>query len=152
MANITPLRRIAAVVALVIALASCGAPGESAGQATGSALANSPTAPASTPAGAPASPSASPLASPVGSGGIDDPTGFASATCTDTTYARCIEGLLTIMSLAPGSLVAICEYDLGTGDVVLIEDADEAEAACSADGLISPSQVVSVVMLPATFA
>jgi hypothetical protein len=48
----------------------------------------------------------------------------------------------------PGTLLAVCAYGDGTGDVVRIEKEGDAEAQCSGDGLIAPSKVVRVVRLP----
>jgi hypothetical protein len=52
------------------------------------------------------------------------------------------------MAIHPGSLVAICEYGSGQGDVRKIDAVTEAEAACSRNGAKSPSRVVAVVDLP----
>jgi hypothetical protein len=45
-------------------------------------------------------------------------------------------------------LAAVCEYGGGTGDVVLLDRLEDAEAECSADGLIAPSRVVAAGRLP----
>jgi hypothetical protein len=71
-----------------------------------------------------------------------------AAACANTTYARCLEGIQLMIEQAPGSLVAVCEYGDATGDIVLLERREDAEAECSADGLISPSRVVAVLQLP----
>ena len=68
--------------------------------------------------------------------------------CRASGYVGCLEGLTLIAATAPGSLIAICDYRDGTGDIVLIEDASDAESECSADGSISPSRVVGVAQLP----
>lgn len=77
-----------------------------------------------------------------------DRASIVAQACLGTQYERCVESLLLIMDMAPGSLVAICDYSDGTGDIVLIEDEAEAEGTCSADGMISPSRVVTVLRLP----
>ena len=65
---------------------------------------------------------------------------------------RCIDQILSALDLGfgRGSRVAVCAYDdTGTVDVVLVGDQyATAEAACSGDGLISPSRVIRVVQLP----
>ena len=68
--------------------------------------------------------------------------------CSDTTYENCAESMTTALNVFAGSLVAVCEYADGTGDVVLVDSEDEAEARCSGEGLISPSRAVTVVQLP----
>ncbi len=76
-----------------------------------------------------------------------DLAAFAAAACVDA-YERCTEGVLTMAAVASGSLVAICNYTDGSGDVVLLDSAEEAEAQCSGDGAISGSRVVRVIELP----
>jgi hypothetical protein len=46
---------------------------------------------------------------------------------------------------AGAKLFAVCEYAGGEGDVVLLENAGDAEASCSENGQISPSKVFQVV-------
>lgn len=53
-----------------------------------------------------------------------------------------------IISMVPGDLVAVCEYDFGTGDIVLIDRPELAGDECSAGGTIKPSRVVAVGRLP----
>ncbi len=72
----------------------------------------------------------------------------AARACADAQYERCVQSVLTAIDTVPGSLVAICDYEDGQGDVVFIDAESEAEDACSGDGLISPSRVVAVVQLP----
>jgi hypothetical protein len=72
---------------------------------------------------------------------------FAAASCRDA-YDGCAEGIITMAGAFPGGLVAICDYSDGTGDVVILEKVDAAEATCSADGLVPGSRVVRVVELP----
>lgn len=76
-----------------------------------------------------------------------DLAAFAAAACVDA-YERCVEGVLTMAGAAPGSLVAICDYQDGTGDVVVVDTSAEAESECSDGGLIAGSRVIRVVQLP----
>jgi hypothetical protein len=50
--------------------------------------------------------------------------------------------------LSSGDLIAVCDYGNDTGDIVSIDKKSDADAACSADGTISPSRVVRVVQVP----
>ena len=52
------------------------------------------------------------------------------------------------MEMAPGELVAICEHEQDSGDIVLIDSASDAKDECSGGGLISPSRVFAVIPLP----
>jgi hypothetical protein len=70
---------------------------------------------------------------------------FIKASCTGSTYVRCYESLKSAETLFAGSTVAICEYSDGEGDVVLVDDGETPEHACSRGGLISPSQVHGTV-------
>jgi hypothetical protein len=88
-------------------------------------------------------PTASPTAEPRGR-----EARLVAKACADTTYARCAESVTTALDVFAGSLVAVCEYGNGTGDVVLIEKRREAKATCSGDGAIAPSRVVTVIRLP----
>ena len=46
-------------------------------------------------------------------------------------------------------MVAVCEYDEGSGAIVLLYDEpSRAEEVCSADGSTQPSKVVAVGRLP----
>ena len=56
--------------------------------------------------------------------------------------------LQLIISMVPGDLVAVCEYDSGTGDIVLIDRPEQAGDECSASGTIKPSRVVAIGRLP----
>jgi hypothetical protein len=58
-----------------------------------------------------------------------------------------LTSLALVVEQAPGSLIAICDYRDGTGDIVLLDSAAEAEDECSGGGLISPSEVVAVIQL-----
>ncbi len=68
--------------------------------------------------------------------------------CAGTTYGGCRESLTLAADVFSGEIVAVCEYPDGTGDVILLETEADAEAACSADGLIAGSRVVKVLELP----
>jgi hypothetical protein len=71
--------------------------------------------------------------------------------CAPPAYSTCASGAaLFVEAMSPGTLLAVCNYGNGTGDVVVIDSGKEADAdaKCSGDGLISPSQVVRVVRLP----
>ncbi len=100
--------------------------------------------PAQTPASAGSSaPTASARPAP------EDAHELVARACGITRYEDCEEdALLAMLEFAPGSLVAVCDYEDGTGDVLLIHDPDEAEDACSAGGLRSPSYVLAVVEIP----
>lgn len=100
--------------------------------------------PSSSPTGAPAS-----TPRVVGSSAPTpfDLADFAVAVCADA-YERCVEGVLTMAGVASGRLVAICNYDDGSGDVVLVDSAGQAEAECSGGGAIPGSRVVRVIQLP----
>ena len=83
-----------------------------------------------------------------GGGTAADAAAFARQVCAGTTYDNCVEGIVLVWEQAPGSLVAICEYEDGLGDIVLIDSEDDADDECSAGGLISPSAVFGVVDIP----
>jgi hypothetical protein len=71
--------------------------------------------------------------------------------CAPPAYSRCASGAaLFVEAMDPGTVLAVCAYGNGTGDVVVIDSGMEADAAamCSGDGLISPSKVVRTVRLP----
>jgi hypothetical protein len=120
------MNRLAALT-LIVAVAACSSPAGTA-----------PTQDATPPS----------LSTPATSPPVSDFAAIAASACADTTYRRCIESLISMSELVPGSLVAVCDYSDGTGDVVIIEREADAEAECSGDGLISPSRVVTVVQLP----
>jgi hypothetical protein len=73
---------------------------------------------------------------------------IAEAACAGSTYSRCLDDLLLTMRQAPGSLIAICEYADGEGEIVPLETASDAEAWCSGDGETFSGRVVNVVQLP----
>lgn len=73
---------------------------------------------------------------------------FVSDACNGTSYRRCEQSLTTALDVFAGSYVAICEYADGEGDIVLLDSPDVAEEECSGYGLISPSDVADVVLLP----
>jgi hypothetical protein len=68
--------------------------------------------------------------------------------CPGTTYTRCVNSLTLAMDAFPGTLVAICEYPSGEGDVVTVDDGETPEVACSGGGLISPSSVHGTLKIP----
>jgi hypothetical protein len=68
--------------------------------------------------------------------------------CAGTSYSRCVASLTLAVSAFPGSVVAICEYGAGEGDVVTVDENETAEAACSSNGLIVPSAVHTTVKIP----
>lgn len=117
------MRQIGALL-LVAVLGSCG-PGS---------VATLPPA-ATPPAGATSAPIPGDLAA------------FAAGVCMDA-YERCTEGVLTMAAVASGRLVAICNYDDGSGDVVLVDSETAGESECSGGGAIPGSRVVRVVRLP----
>jgi hypothetical protein len=76
---------------------------------------------------------------------ILDPT----VVCAATTYRNCLKSFELIISMvSEGELVAVCEYDDETGDIVLIDQIEQAAEECSAGGTINPSRVVAVGRLP----
>ena len=134
-------RSIVAVLWLAIAATACTDAGVA------------PVAPA-----VPAGPTAAPTAPPESVPASGDPTPVpaagteltaeAKAACAATTYANCLQSLATAFSLLRGSTVAVCEYADGQGDVVAVENADQAEEECSDAGSIAPSKVVAVFAIP----
>lgn len=94
-----------------------------------------------------------------GAGAVPTPSGGPSATpadlheladimCADTTYQNCSHSVRSAAAFGSGALVALCEYGDRQGDVVLLDDPADAERACSRDGLITPSRVVTVFTIP----
>lgn len=73
---------------------------------------------------------------------------LAEAACAGSTFGRCRADLLLTMQQAPGSLVVICEYADGEGEIMPLERESDAEAWCSADGAASSGRVVDVLQLP----
>jgi hypothetical protein len=105
----------------------------------------------STPPAASTTPSTEPSAgSPAAT--IDaDVNAFIASACLDSGDKYCPDTMRDALGFFDsGSFVAVCDYEDGTGDVVLLDndDNDEAETACSSDGLIVPSHVVRIVQLP----
>ena len=98
----------------------------------------SPSLAATTPSAAPSG----------GDGTAEDVTSFARRVCSGTRYDGCVEDIVLVSEQVPGSLVAICEYGEGLGEIVLIDSEGEAEEECSAGGLIAPSEVFDVVEVP----
>lgn len=88
-------------------------------------------------------PAVAPSSAPVG--GLP---AAAVAACSKTTYAGCLQSMATAVSVFHGQLVAVCEYDNGTGDVVLLDAESDAQARCSGGGTIIPSRVVAILRLP----
>lgn len=116
--------RLCAVLALTAFVAACGA--------------SATTAPLSTPSAA--------IAPPPSTAG--DLPAAAVAACANTTYTGCLKAMALAVSVFGGELVAVCEYDNGTGDVVLIDKESDAEAKCSGSGTFNPSRVVATFRLP----
>jgi len=81
------------------------------------------------------------------SGGGSILHGSADDVCTGTTYGRCVDSVTTAIR-AGWTRFAICEYENGEGDVVLLEAGANADNECSGGGAISPSRVFDVVELP----
>jgi hypothetical protein len=52
---------------------------------------------------------------------------FAEQACEGTQYVRCVKNVSEMTTLAPGKLIAICEYADGEGDIVLIDSEADAE-------------------------
>jgi hypothetical protein len=75
-----------------------------------------------------------------------------ASVCRTTTYEDCLDSFAQIISMVPGDLVAVCEYDspAGSGDIALIDTVGQAKDECSGGGLSSPSRVVAVGRLPAS--
>ncbi len=73
---------------------------------------------------------------------------FAERTCAGSTYRGCAESVVFAMSSWSGEAVVICEYEGGTGDVVVLEAGTDAAEECSGGGLIPGSSVFAVVELP----
>jgi hypothetical protein len=66
-------------------------------------------------------------------------------------FAGCLDGMNRLMANGgAGGLVAVCSYEDGSGDVLLIDQESEAEEACVTyapdDGV--GSQVLAVIRLP----
>lgn len=72
----------------------------------------------------------------------------AEAACAGSTFGRCRDDLLLMMRQAPGSLVAICEYADGEGEIMPLERESDAEGWCSGDGEAFSGRVVDVIRLP----
>lgn len=106
------------------------------------------TACASEVASEPAPPSAASEAAQPSVPTSTDPGVDIAAICAETTYVGCSESLTIAADVFSGELVAVCEYPDGTGDVVTVPTEADAEAECSADGLIEGSRVVQVLQLP----
>ncbi len=71
--------------------------------------------------------------------------------CAATTYRNCLKSFELIISMvSEGDLVAVCEYGDETGDIVLIDQIEQAADECSAGGTIKPSRVVAVGRLPSS--
>jgi hypothetical protein len=75
-------------------------------------------------------------------------TSLAESACARSTYVRCLDELLLTMRRAPGSLVAICDYADGEGEIVPLETADDAAAWCAGDGETFSGRLADVVRLP----
>lgn len=71
---------------------------------------------------------------------------IADTACAESTNARCVEDLLRAMVEMPGSLVAVCEFDDGTGAVISLERAEDAAQWCAEQG--SAGRVIEVLRLP----
>ena len=71
-------------------------------------------------------------------------TPAAADLCAGSTYSRCVASVTSAIE-AGAKLFAVCEYAGGEGDVVLLENASDAEASCSENGQISPRKVFQVV-------
>jgi hypothetical protein len=70
------------------------------------------------------------------------------AACAATTYSNCLQSVAMAIPVLSGSLVAICEYGGGSGDVVPIDAEADAETSCSDGGAITPSRVVTIIRIP----
>jgi hypothetical protein len=79
-----------------------------------------------------------------------DAEALAANACAGTSYSGCVDSFVLAMGYWPGELVAICEYGDDQGDIVWVDTGNEADADayCSADGLIAPSEVFNVAWLP----
>ena len=75
-------------------------------------------------------------------------TDIVNQACAGTTYSRCVQTLTQAMDIFPGTLIAICEYPDGEGDVVTVDASETPEAACSGGGLITPSAVHGTLTIP----
>ena len=73
---------------------------------------------------------------------------MAEGACAGATFASCRDDLLLAMHQAPGSLVAICDYGDGQGEIMPLERESDAEAWCSGDAPTSLGRVVDVMRLP----
>jgi len=156
--------RLLAVLLLTAATASCGSNVSSPSASGEVAIAPTPT-PTASPAPTP-TPSPAPTASPTVPSAPSPtrrptPTPLPTLTplplltvdsaCGSTTYRRCASSFELIVSMASGELVAVCEYNGGIGDIVLIDAPDQSSDVCSASRLIKPSRVVVVGRLPYAF-
>jgi len=59
---------------------------------------------------------------------------LAETICAPPAYGSCGNNLqLFLDAMDPGTLLAVCDFSDGTGDVIIVESANEAdaEAACS---------------------
>lgn len=73
---------------------------------------------------------------------------LTEAACAGSTFGRCRDDLLLTMQQAPGSLVAICEYADGQGEIVQLERESDAEASCSGGDAGISGRVVDVIRVP----
>jgi hypothetical protein len=93
-----------------------------------------------------------PIAAPTRSVSPAVVASIVATVCAPPAFASCSHGLELALAneWESGDLVAVCNYGDGTGNVLWVDSGKEAdaEAICSADGLISTSNVVRVVRLP----
>jgi hypothetical protein len=73
---------------------------------------------------------------------------MAEAACAGATFGSCRDDLLLTMQQAPGSLVAICDYADGQGEILPLERESDAEAGCIGGGASPSGRVVDVIRLP----
>lgn len=73
---------------------------------------------------------------------------LAASLCASTSYEGCVAGVLAAEAFGSGSVVAICDYGNGTGEVLWIEVEDDAGVRCSRGGLIAGSKVVATFRVP----
>jgi hypothetical protein len=78
----------------------------------------------------------------------EGPAAIANESCAFANYRSCRDDVIQAMANAPGSLVALCEYDPSAGAIVMIGSPEDAEAACSKHGRIPSGRLVVVLRLP----
>jgi hypothetical protein len=72
---------------------------------------------------------------------------IAEAACAGATFESCRDDLLLTMQQAPRSMVAICDYADGQGEILPLERETDAEVGCMGAGASPSGRVVDVMRL-----